>query len=523
MELPIIGSWWPFAFLLLGWLFYLYLTSNHDYWKKRGIPYVKPLPIFGNLKDALLCRKNLGQVYDELYRKLDGYKFGGFFKLGQVAILIRDPELVKTVLVKDFNSFHDNDLEVNSEVDIVFGRNPFVLRGEKWKIIRSLLTPAFTTGKIKPCFPLIAEVCKELKECIEKAGNPEFEAKEICTRYTTDVVATCAYGIRGNALQNPKCEFREMGRLILEPGFWNNVKFLMFMFFPRLCSFLKIGFGSAKVNDFFLRIIKEVVTYRDQNNVTRADFLQHLIDIKNKGDEDDNDNISNGYDTKSVSPGKYKFTEYDVAAQASTFFVDGYETSSGVLAFALYALTINPKVQDKLREEVDSVIKKNGGELTFDGIQEMAYLEMVLSEVLRVYPPGAVLSKVCTKPFKLDTPSGNVHEVQPGTPVIIPLSAIQHDSKYFPDPERFDPERFNAENKRNIQKYTYFPFGDGPRVCLGYRFAVTQVKAGIASIVHNFELRPNKRTSIPFVPDPNYLLLAAKGGLWLDIVKRTDK
>ncbi|KAJ9580925.1 hypothetical protein L9F63_023897, partial [Diploptera punctata] len=340
--------------------------------------------------------------------------------------------------------------------------------------------------------------------------TPEFEAKELCARFTTDVVATCAFGIRGNALQNPDCEFRQMGRAIIEPGFWKNLMFLVITMFPRLSKVFKFSLASPSVYGFFMRIVNEVITYREQHNVARADFLQHLIDIKNRKIEDKDDNVSNGHDSKEISPSKYKFTEEDVAAQASTFFVDGYETSSSALAFTLYALAVNPDVQENLRKEVDSVIEKNGGELDFDGIQEMAYLEMVLSEALRKYPPAYFLTKMCTKPYKLET-SGGVYEVKPGTPVIVPLSSLHNDPKYFTDPERFDPERFNDGPRKNIQKFTYFPFGEGPRLCLGFRFAVTQVKAGIASIVHNFEIRPNKRTPIPFVADPNYFLLAAKG------------
>ncbi|PSN43541.1 hypothetical protein C0J52_03714 [Blattella germanica] len=413
MEIPIIGSWWALALLLLGWLLYLYLTWNHDYWKKRGVPFVKPIPLFGNFMDAM---------------KLDGHKYGGMFRMGQPVLVVRDPDIVKTVLLKDFNSFHDNDIDSDVNTDPLFGRNPFVLKGESWKIVRGMITPALTTGKIKPYFPLITEVCKDFTEMIKKSGTVQFEAKEICSRFTTDVVATCGYGIKGNALQDPNCEFRQM-----------------------------------------------------------------------------------------VS------TIQDISAQASTFFVDGYETSSGVLAFSLYCLAIYPDVQARLRREVDSNIKKHNGEITYEGIQEMQYLEMVFSEVLRVYPPGTVLSKRCTKDFNLETPSGGVYVVESGTPVAIPLYAIHHDPKYFPDPERFDPERFSEENKNNIQKYTYFPFGDGPRICLGRRFAITQVKAGIASIIHNFELRPNKKTKIPIVQDPHYFILACKGGLWMDIVELSDK
>jgi len=318
----------------------------------------------------------MGEVYRDLYWKLDGYKYGGVFKFGQPMLLIRDPEIVKSVLVKDFNSFHDNDFEYVSDVDPLFGRNPFLLTGERWKTTRSQLTPALSQGKIKPYFPLIAEVCEELKSCIENSckTTTEFEAKELCARYTTDVVATCAYGIRGNALQDPDCEFRQMGREMLEPSFWKNIKMLIIILLPRLAKVLRISMTTPKVYRFFQRIVREVVTYRENNNITRPDYIQHLITLSKKGSIADDKDVSNG----DVSQ-KNRFTEDDIMAQASTFFVDGYETSSAAMAFGLYSLALNPDVQTKVREEVDSVLKKHGGALTFDALQEMTYLDMALS------------------------------------------------------------------------------------------------------------------------------------------------
>lgn len=520
MEIPSLGSWWVIAGLTLVGLLYLYSTWTYDYWKKRGVPYVKPLPLLGNLKDILLVRKSLPEVYEEMYWKLDGYKYGGFFKFRQPALLVRDPELVKTILVKDFSSFHDNDMETDEDLDPMFGRNPFVLRGDRWKLTRSQLTPAFSQSKIKPYFPLIADLCQELKQCIENSGpsGTEFEAKELCARFTTDVVANCAYGIRGNALQDANCEFRRMGRDLLEPSFWKNVKFMVIFFLPTLAKLLRLRFATAKVQEFFRRIIKEVTTYREQNNITRADYLQHLITLKTKGAIADD--VSNGHDHKEL---ENRFTDEDVIAQATTFFGDGYETSSASMAFGLYGLATNPEVQAKVRQEVDNVLKKHGGELTFDGLQEMTYLDMAVNESLRLYPPGTVLFKLCTKSFNLETPSGGSLEVEEGTPLAVPLYAIQRDPQHFPDPMRFDPERFTEENKKSRHRHAFLPFGDGPRMCLGYRFAMMQVKAGIASIVSNFELRSNSRTPIPIVPDPTYFMLAAKGGLWMQLVKRTDK
>jgi len=474
------------------------------------VPYVKPLPLFGNMMDTVLSRKSVGENYRDIYWKLDGHKYGGVFKFGKPALLIRDPELIKDVLVRDFTSFHDNVMQIDIDADPMFGRNPFVLRGERWKITRSQLMPAFTVAKLKPLFPLVEEICQELKELINKNSKiGEFEAKDLCARFTTDVVSSCAFGTHGNSIRNAESEFRRMGRDFIEPGFLKNVKFMTMFLLPWLSNMLKLRVVPKNVEDFFRRLVQEVVTYREQNNVVRADYLQYLISLKNKASGRE---TANGHDSV---PQKGAFTDVDVAAQAITFFGDGFETSSSALSFLLYTLATNPDVQDRAREEVVSVLKRHGDKLTFDSIQEMPYLDMVLAESLRLYPPATFINRECTKPFKLETSSGASLEVEVGTPVIIPVYALHYDPAHYPEPHICNPDRFTEENKKNRHKYIYLPFGEGPRICLGFRFGTMQVKAGAAAILSNFVLRPTKRTPIPVMMDPNYFMLSAKGGLWL--------
>lgn len=171
-----------------------------------------------------------------------------------------------------------------------------------------------------------------------------------------------------------------------------------------------------------------------------------------------------------------------------TFYADGFETSSIALSFTLFEIATNPHVQKKLQKEIDSILEKHERELTYDAIQEMDYLDMVLSgifynfvknemlasiflEGLRKYPPGEVLSKQCTGPYKFPSVnydgSGEEFETPLKMPVEIPIHALHNDPQYYPEPKKFDPERFTEENKNLRPKQSYLPFGDGPRQCLG--------------------------------------------------------
>lgn len=499
-------------------MFYLYLTWTHDYWRKKGVPYLEPKLFFGNLKETLIGRKTIGECYQESYLKMEGHKLVGMFKMRQPVLMLRDPELIKTVLIKDFANFQDNDFHSNVEIDPLFGRNPFVLPGELWKDQRARLTPAFTSVKLKQLHPLVQEVCNDLLAHIEEnvADGNLLETKAIATKFAADSVAYCAYGLRQNSFKNPDTEFRKYGRKFLEPSFWRGVEQTCVILAPALADFLRLKFTPTEVIDFFRRMTKETVVYRQQNNLKRNDYLQMLIQIKEKYEE------TNNSKDKSI-PWYKKFTYEDIAAQALTFFTDGYDTSSSALAVALYNIAYHPDVQQRLREEVDSIKEKHNGVISFEAIQEMTYLDMVFDESLRLYPQILILGRICTKPFQLPLPNEKSFTVDVGTPVITPVLAIHLDPKYYPDPMKFDPMRFTEEEKAKRPKCTHLPFGEGPRICLGRRFAMLQNKACVANIIANYEIQKSEQTPKKLTAVPTAFIYAPQEDIWVKFVRRTDK
>lgn len=158
------------------------------------------------------------------------------------------------------------------------------------------------------------------------------------------------------------------------------------------------------------------------------------------------------------------------------------------MQFTLYELALNQNIQTKVREEIKRVIAKHNGELTYEGMMEMEYLGRVIEgnnyyfiikifestsnnrllifilETLRKYPPGFILSRVCTKDYKV--PDSDL-VINKGTPIIIPAYGLHMDGRYWPDPDKFDPDRFTEDQKSTRHNYTYLPFGEGPRVCIG--------------------------------------------------------
>jgi cytochrome P450 family 6 len=149
--------------------FYFYFTRNFKFWQKLGIPYATPKPFFGNLKDCVLQKVSMGKHLQHTYEQHSDKPYVGIFSFDKPSLLIRDLELVKNILVKDSQSFIDHMMTVNVELDPVFGRGLFMLKGQMWRQIRTSLTPVFTLGKVKKMFHFVDSCGKELTDYLDKA------------------------------------------------------------------------------------------------------------------------------------------------------------------------------------------------------------------------------------------------------------------------------------------------------------------------------------------------------------------
>ena len=181
-----------------------------------------------------------------------------------------------------------------------------------------------------------------------------------------------------------------------------------------------------------------------------------------------------------------ELTDTLLAAQAFVFFVAGFETSSTTIGHALYEMALNHDIQDKLRQELNEFYAKNKGNWTYDDVKGMSYLDKVFKETLRKYPPGLLLRR---KSINNYTFSGTKVSIPKDTGVLIPVYAIHKDPNIYPDPEVYDPERFNEDAVAARHPMAFLPFGDGPRNCIGARFAVYQTKNWINTDAEKFQSR----------------------------------
>ncbi|XP_052564531.1 cytochrome P450 6A1-like [Culex pipiens pallens] len=485
-------------FLLVITLAILFIKQRYNYWKVRGVPYLNPAFPTGNAR-GLGTRLNLAEVLHSCYEQLKsrgGGPFGGIFFFLGPQIVATDLDFVKTILVRDFSYFHDRSLYYN-ERDDPLAAHLFTIEGSRWRALRAKLTPTFTSGKMKMMFPIVRDVAGELEKCLgqELAMDSNVEMKDILARFTTDVIGNCAFGLECNSLKNPGAEFREMGRRVSTLPPFMMIKFFLAQQIKPVARALGVTIMERDVTDFFMSTVKEVVEYREKSKVQRDDFMNLLIELKNSAKDSE------------------RLTLNEIAAQVFLFFFAGFDTSSTLMLFCLYELALNQDVQDKARQNVMGVLKQHGT-LSYEAVFDMKYLDKCISETLRMYPPAAVIFRTATKDYPVP---GTDFTIEKGTPVNISVLGIHRDPELYPDPMKFDPERFNPDQVAKRHPFAYLPFGEGPRLCIGMRFAQMQTRVGLATLLQNFRFTVSPKTPIPPKIVPSSGLFVPQDNFWLNI------
>ncbi|XP_011865323.1 PREDICTED: cytochrome P450 9e2-like [Vollenhovia emeryi] len=486
------------------------LHRTYYYWKNKGVPY---LP--NSLSSWLIGWKFLfGRIsfihyFRYLYNCHPDVKYVGLMDFNTPSVLLRDPELIKDVMVKDFDHFPDHRSFIDENVEPLFGKNIFALRGDRWREMRNTLSPSFTASKMKFLFDLISECSHDFVNYL--VDHPEIcheiETKGAFRRYTNDVIATTAFGIKVNSMKDQNNEFYTRGveSTKFASGVLTIFKMLFFRAYPRLAKFIGLNIFPKDTATFFKKIVGETIRAREEQNIVRPDMIHLLMQARDK-------------EGASV----HKMTLDDIVSQAFIFFFAGFETTATLMCFAAHELAVHQDVQDRLREEVQQYLAKGNGEISYELLSKMSYMDMVISEILRKYPPAPFIDRVCTKRYELppSQPGGKAVFLEPDNILMFPIYDLHHDPKYFPNPEKFDPERFSEENKDNVIPYSYLPFGHGPRKCIGNRFALMETKILIAHLLQKFTLKTTKKTVEPIVFGPREFALQPVGGFWIGLEKR---
>ncbi|CAH2107766.1 unnamed protein product [Euphydryas editha] len=493
---------------------YLYGKRNHRYWELKGVKHDKPMPFFGNNARMVFVQISITQLISEFYWKYRNEKVVGCYRASRPELIIRDPEMVKKILISDFNYFYPRGLNKDHIEPLL--RNLFFADGDVWRLLRQRMTPAFTSGKLKAMFPLIVERAEKLQLRALSAATEgtTIDARDLMARYTTDFIGACGFGLQSDSLQEENSAFRKLGATIFKRNPRDVVVIMLKEIFPNMFKSLKM---LSRVEKQILDLVNEVLRQRNCEPSGRNDFIDLLLECKKKG-------TIVGESIEKVKPDgtpEVATLEMDdelIAAQVFVFFAAGFETSSSATSTTLHELAYHPEVQSKVHEEIDRVLAKYDNKLSYDAIKEMTYLEWTLKEGMRIFPPLGFLIRECARKYTFEEINLTIDE---GVRVFIPLQAMHNDPKYFDNPNEFRPERFDPANFDGKNKYVYLPFGDGPRACIGARLGLMQSLAGLAAILARFSVRPAPSTiRHPLINPNSRFVQAVKGGLPLLFIER---
>ncbi|NP_001306219.1 cytochrome P450 6a68 [Ceratitis capitata] len=446
------------------------------------------------------------EVWLATYRKFKGTgPFCGFYLGGgNPDIFVLTPELAKLVLIKDFNKFTDRGFYTNVKHDPLSGQL-FMLDGHKWRSMRTKLSPTFTSGKMKLMYPIVVKVAEELSNMFENLRQEDavVEIRDLVARFTTDVIGSCAFGIECNSLKNPNSEFRVMGKKTLTDVGISRFGRIFAHTFPDLARFLRIKLIPDHITEFYMRIVRENIEYRERNKIRRNDFFDMLLDLKNN-------KLMKSEDGHDMS-----ITVEELAAQAYVFLVAGFETSSTTLSFALYELAQHQAVQERVRKEILEVLDRHSGEFTYESMAEMTYLNQVILETLRLYTVLPVLNRKCLEDYVV--PGHPKYVIKKNKRILIPVGAMHRDPDLYPNPDVFNPDHFSPEKVAKRDSIEFLAFGEGPRNCIGMRFGKMEVLIGLVSLLRNFRFSVCDKTTIPMEYNVASYLVSPKSGIYLRV------
>ncbi|KAL0870263.1 hypothetical protein ABMA27_005294 [Loxostege sticticalis] len=471
---------WQFIVILaavaLAYVYYRWSRVKR-FWADRGVVHDPMHPVYGSLD--FLTQENPAKWMRKMYKRFKT-PYTGIWLFWRPALIINSPEIARRVLVKDSEFFRNRHLGTGtSKTDPIGGLNLFTVNDPIWSSVRRRLTSVFTSAKLKAMHSLSLTKSRELVQRIENdlAQNKKIEIRSLFADFTTDLIGIAAFGVGSDATLTGESPMRTVTKDFMKYDFFRGWGWCSIFFFPEVVNFFRFTFFPKNSIDYFRKVYRSMLAQRGGYAGKREhnDLLDALLKMKHEAD-------LNGE----------VMDEDLVIAQAVVFLQGGFDTSAVSLSFITYELAFQPELQEKMYNELLEA-KRKLGDKDFDGstLSELTYMNCIIKEALRKYPAMGWLDRIAEKDYQIDEKL----TIPAGTPVYVNALGMQYDPEYFPDPEQFNPDRFLPEN--DIKPFTYMPFGEGPRNCIGMRFAYRTIWYAMAALFLKYEVRPKPRAKRP--------------------------
>jgi cytochrome P450 len=438
------------------------------------LPGPKGLPVLGVsiqlLRDSLELLRSVAREYGDLVR------------IPVVAgrrILVNNPEYVQQVLVVQAHKFHKSKLS-KEVAERLLGQGLLISEGDFWRRQRRLAQPAFHKHRIN-------EYSSTMLQCAQQQieGWRDGETRNVAQEMMELTLEAAVRTLFGTTLPG---EAQRVGRAMA---------FLMRYSLRRARQPIQIpatwptpkNRRANREHEFLDSLVYQIIADRKahQDSNHRNDLLSMLMAAM---DEDG-------------SP----MTQKQLRDEIMTLFIAGHETTAITLAWTWYLLAQHPHVEARLQEELRGLLGGRAPEVA--DLSRLPYLHAVINEALRLYPPAYILARVAIAPFRIGD-----YDFPAGETVLISQWVMHRDPRYYDEPDAFRPERWLDGLADRLPPGAYFPFGDGPRRCIGQGFALLETALVIATIAQRFRFRPVPGRNA--IPDP-LVTLRPKHGIWLTL------
>lgn len=481
--------------------------------QRHGIPGPEPDLFWGNFMQLKQDRIQVMERWIAQHGKVFG------FYMGEAPFMVvSDPEMVKQCLVKEFQAFHDRP-------PFAMTVEPFAsclleLRGDEWKRVRSVLNPTFSSVKIKQMSPIVRGCLDTTMQVLEercRSGLP-VDMLKVAQGYTLDVITKCAFAWQVDCQMNPNDPLLLGVRKIFEeaehPAVQNAIRFPVLRYLFTALYWLS---DYYRVTQQLVSNLSQLIELRRRDRRTRAtDMLQIMLEAQEGEDAAAAAQSPGAKDIRLIE-------DRHVVSNAFIFMVAGFETTATSLAFIMYLLATHPEEQERLYSEIGDAFESAEEELSYQRVHQLKRLDMFIQEALRIYPP--VVLFVTRKCEKDTTVMGQFFPK--GVTIMAPTWHLHHDPALWSDPFVLRPERFDPEGAGDGSQQhhpgAYLPFGLGPRICIGKRFALLELKLAVCRILQQYRVVRCPQTQEPVRLIVQSVIINPMGGVVVSLERRPTK
>lgn len=459
-------------------LFIFHCITHYD---KRGrilnkIHGPKVLPLLGNAHDFL---KPLDEIWKTLRKVNKEYYPINRLWLGSMPIVgVYHPDDVQIVLS---STKHIEKGQIYTFLHPWLGTGLLTSKGEKWQTRRKMLTPAFHFNVLQEFVDIFVEQSEVLVKKLKTEGSEVIkDIVPVLTRFTLDSICETAMGTELDDKKNEK-EYRdavqELGdhflhRLVrpwLHPNWTFNISWT--------------GIRQRKVLETLHHLTNNIIAHRTRYHEQKSKQRKNSDSSRTEFGVKKRMAMLDILITASKAGGS--IDDVGIREEVDTFVFEGHDTTSMALIFLLTLLAEHKEIQERIRNEVCEVMKQCDGKLKITDVNKLLYLERCVKESLRLYPSVPGIARVLHENLQLKNGLAPA-----GSNIFLYIFDLHRDPNYWPNPTKFDPDRFLPENSRNRHPFSYVPFSAGSRNCIGQKFAMLEMKVFTAQLIYNFKLEP---------------------------------